>query len=389
MAEETTNLLPSSVPEKQCKSSFGKASKYLTAFVSALLLCGLSYYAYQRMGFPVDHHDQPSLPAGALGLIKSQPAFQTDAGKADQILSLPALSFSLPYRMASGYLKVHNKNNRNLFYWFVEAVNDPYNSPIVIWQNGGPGSSSIGAGFFMSHGPVHLFRENETLYANPHSWNKVANIIFLENPVGVGFSYSDVKSDYYEITDEMQKRDTAHAVQAFFKKFPEFSHLPVFCGGESYGGHYVPNMVDSILQMNRAYEMYQESGILPPDEDDYDYSTYVSVNVQGFMVGNGLTNGNYDFLGTCQNLHDQHYISDKEFNLLVDNCDLTNFLKIVGYAEYDPSNQSLKICHDTWNEIENINRDTFNIYNLHDPNLCQPKYLSEKHIEKCNFHADP
>eukprot|EP01135_Chromosphaera_perkinsii_P003550 Nk52_evm8s248 gene=Nk52_evmTU8s248 len=400
--DENTTLLPSTSADIAVDGSSKKKSSYCMLFLKALITCaivaglalGFSAYQHGRSEPKKDKQSAPLSESAPLTCshetpcLKSEPPFETEQGRADLIKHLPTLAFDLPFRMAGGYLKVHEKNNRNLYYLFVEADEDPFNKPLIVWQNGGPGSSSVGAGFFMSHGPVHLYYSNETLYQNPSSWNKIANVIWLENPVGVGFSYSNNTKDYWLINDEMQKRDTAHALQAFFKKFPEFKHCEVYTAGESYGGHYSPNMASEILNMNEIHKRYMETGEQPEDEDNYDYANHVYVNLKGFMVGNGLTNGNYDFLGTVENLHDQHYMSDKQFNLFKDNCDFSDFLRIVG-GEFDKKNASLVTCFDTWNDVVAVNRDTFNIYNLHDPNVCHRSKIIDMHKKRCEMHADP
>lgn len=97
---------------------------------------------------------------------------------------------------------------------FVESQSDPTSDPVVLWLNGGPGCSSLD-GFLSENGPLHVcdlgkescnlafmkvymfgfwFKvkdDGNTLYENPYSWNKIANVIYLESPAGVGYSYDD------------------------------------------------------------------------------------------------------------------------------------------------------------------------------------------------------
>eukprot|EP01135_Chromosphaera_perkinsii_P011173 Nk52_evm20s2355 gene=Nk52_evmTU20s2355 len=344
-----------------------------------------------------NHHVDSSSSSGSFvsrsrgftqSIVDKSPFREADAQK-DAIRALPAMDFTLPFRMASGYLNVHRRNDRNLFYWFVEAEEDPLNKPIMVWENGGPGSSSIGNGFFMSHGPVKLFKDNQTLYRNPQSWNKIANVLFLDNPVGVGFSYSGVETDYMNITDNFQKTDAARAVQMFLKKFPEFAHLPLFCGGESYGGHYVPNLVSEILRINEVNRQFVQTGVYPAEEEDQSfYRDYKEINIKGLMVGNGLTNPGHDFRGTVKNLYDQHYMSDEKFNTLMEKCNFDDFNMVMD-ADFQPLNENEKMCHATWMAIEGTFKDTFNIYNIHKPNVCAFADVSKRMGEKCKVNADP
>lgn len=88
--------------------------------------------------------------------------------------------------MYSGYLDIP-RTTKSLHYVFVESQNDPKTDPLALWLTGGPGCSSMLA-FLYEHGPWVFAPEQTTLQVNPWSWNKVANIIYLEAPAGVGFS---------------------------------------------------------------------------------------------------------------------------------------------------------------------------------------------------------
>jgi carboxypeptidase C (cathepsin A) len=103
-----------------------------------------------------------------------------------------------------------------------------------------------------------------SLIENRWSWSKAANVIYLEAPAGVGFSYSKVKSDL--ITgDNQTAADNLIALELFFKdKFPEYATNPFYVSGESYGGVYVPTL---------SLKIYQ-SGKLP--------------QMRGYLVGNGV-----------------------------------------------------------------------------------------------------
>lgn len=169
----------------------------------------------------------------------------------DEIQALPGLNHSINFKHYSGYLKADDENPTNIFlhYWFVESQSNPAHDPLVLWLNGGPGCSSM-LGLFTELGPYTVTDRGEVLN-NPFGWNRKANIIFLESPAGVGFSYS---VDGSNKTDDDMTADMNHrALQSFFEKFPQYKGRDLYLTGESYGGVYLPTLavrVDNDRSMN-------------------------------------------------------------------------------------------------------------------------------------------
>jgi len=87
----------------------------------------------------------------------------------------------------------------------VESQKDPKNDPVALWTNGGPGCSGL-EGLLTEQGPFRAVG-NGTLIANPYSWNLLSNMIFIEAPAGVGFSYSDNRQDYEQVGDARTAQD--------------------------------------------------------------------------------------------------------------------------------------------------------------------------------------
>ncbi|RXH92268.1 hypothetical protein DVH24_033164 [Malus domestica] len=128
-------------------------------------------------------------------------AFSTENSlqEADKIKRLPGQP-QVNFQQYAGYVTVDEKQGRSLFYYFVEAQTDPASKPLVLWLNGGPGCSSVG-GAFIAHGPFQPSRD--ILLKNDFSWNTEANMLYLESPAGVGFSYSANKSFYGFVNDDI------------------------------------------------------------------------------------------------------------------------------------------------------------------------------------------
>lgn len=187
----------------------------------------------------------------------------------DQIMELPGLNYDAKFKQFSGYLRL-GETKKHIHYWLVESEHDPENDPVVFWTNGGPGCSGL-IGFMMEQGP---FRPDEkgNLQQNEYAWNKIANMVFLEQPVGVGFSYSDNEDDY-RIGDEQAAKDNLETILQFMERFPHFNHSDLYITSESYGGHYMPTLANEIINYNDAQE----------------YSWH-RLNFKGFAVGNPYTN---------------------------------------------------------------------------------------------------
>ena len=155
----------------------------------------------------------------------------------DAITSLPGLSSNdlSKYSMFSGYITVNETNGRKIFYWFVESLNDATNDPVALWTNGGPGCSGLG-GFFTENGPFRV-NEDYTLYINNYSWVNVANMVFIEQPSGVGFSYSLTESDY-TTNDNQSAADNYEFIKQWLNLFPNYQSNDFYIASESYGGQF-------------------------------------------------------------------------------------------------------------------------------------------------------
>ena len=110
----------------------------------------------------------------------------------DLVTSLPGLSPNPPFAHYSGYLPVGSKQ---MHYWFAESQGSPTTDPLVLWLNGGPGCSSM-EGMLYENGPFQILEDGKTVQLNNYSWNKLANMLYLESPAGVGFSWSSNQADY-------------------------------------------------------------------------------------------------------------------------------------------------------------------------------------------------
>ncbi|KAK6033227.1 serine carboxypeptidase, partial [Ostertagia ostertagi] len=158
------------------------------------------------------------------------------------ITSLPNFDEPLSSKHYSGYLSI--SETRKLFYWYIESENDPTKDPVVLWLNGGPGCSSL-EGLFLEMGPFRAKNYGANILRNKWTWNRVASIIYLDAPAGVGFSV-DLNSTAHVFTDDEVAHDNLLAITEWFKKFPERQRNDFYVAGESYGGTFVP-MLSALL----------------------------------------------------------------------------------------------------------------------------------------------
>ena len=173
-------------------------------------------------------------------------------------------------RSYSGY--INTGHGRDLFFYFFESRSDPAKDPVLTWINGGPGCSSS-LGLFMELGPCSIVDPSHIngTQRNPDSWNDKANVIFIEQPIGVSFSYG--KHGQTTSSTEEAAVDIQAFISIFFQTFKEFQGRDYYMSGESYGGRYLPLFASAILDGNKALVKH---GLEP-------------VNLKGVLIGNGLT----------------------------------------------------------------------------------------------------
>ncbi|GFF82334.1 carboxypeptidase Y [Aspergillus lentulus] len=149
----------------------------------------------------------------------------------------------------TGWLDVGHKH---LFFWYFESQNDPSNDPLTLWMNGGPGASSM-MGLFQEVGPCLVNKHGNGTYHNPWGWSRNSSLLFVDQPVDVGFSYIDEGHEMPRDSKEAAV-DMHRFLQLFVSEvFPHLQDLPVHLSGESYAGHYIPYLGAQIIQQNELY----------------------------------------------------------------------------------------------------------------------------------------
>lgn len=135
----------------------------------------------------------------------------------------------------SGYFTVNKTCNSNIFFWFFPAQTKSESAPVILWLQKGPGASSL-YGLFMENGPVSVNAQNY-LDSRQYSWTKDYNVLYIDNPVGAGFSYANIDATYscYAKSADDVQANLYEAVRQFFSLFKELRGNSFYITGESYG----------------------------------------------------------------------------------------------------------------------------------------------------------
>ena len=153
--------------------------------------------------------------------------------QADRVYDIPGLTYDINFENYAGYLRGVPGNY--LHYWLVTSQSSARSDPLFLWLTGGPGCSSLGA-FLTELGPFRPNYDNKTLSENIYAWNKFANILFLESPRGVGFSFQNLTVNNDTVwDDDRSTRDAYLALKDFLTVYPEYINREFYVIGESYG----------------------------------------------------------------------------------------------------------------------------------------------------------
>lgn len=168
----------------------------------------------------------------------------------------------------AGYLTVNETYNSCLFFWYFPAERNARIAPVLLWLQGGPGASSL-IGLFIENGPFKVISPMK-LQKRKFSWTSTQNVIFIDNPVGAGFSFADDDQGYAR-----NERDVAEnlykAMVQLYKLFDWSSSSGFWITGESYAGKYIPAL---------AFYLHQVQA---------DQNPMYNIPLKGLIIGNGLS----------------------------------------------------------------------------------------------------
>ena len=221
-----------------------------------------------------------------------------------------------------GYVPV--RPGASMFYWFYKTTHpDGFrNRPIVLWLQGGPGLSGTGIGNFLEFGPL-----DHNLESRNATWIQTANIIIVDNPVGVGFSIANNKSDIPENVEGISE-DLISVLKIFLEEHPYFQATPFYIFGQSYGG-----------KMAVAFTYYLYKAI---------ESGEIECNLKGAGIGNGMVSHTDNMVTYAPMLYEMS---------LLDDIQLKNLSDIAWKSYWYGENGQWKLAIETWAEWVAIVRE--------------------------------
>lgn len=179
-------------------------------------------------------------------------------------LSRVSLTDKIGFRSHAGFFTVDEKYDSNLYFWYFPSFSKKANAPVLLWLQGGPGASSL-FGLFTELGPLVLKKDG--FATRKYHWALNAHLIFIDNPVGTGFSFT--KNNIGYCTDEKCIATALYnSLEQFFTLFHELKTNDFFITGESYAGKYIPSL---------AMEIHRNNVV----------ESKLRINLKGMAIGSG------------------------------------------------------------------------------------------------------
>ncbi|KLO07454.1 alpha/beta-hydrolase [Schizopora paradoxa] len=274
--------------------------------LSTLLL--LFYLPLNSLGQAINSFPNayPGMPSGDFSTAWQSCEFHTNQSATIRSRNI---SFSLNRNWA-GNIPVDRAGHPNdtLFFWGFEKENGSLTAnagelsdePWGIWLNGGPGASSM-LGLMLENGPIHVL-EDGSLVQNNWSWNQFVDYIWIDQPVGTGYSTADTQG--YIADEDQMAEDFLGFLSNLVKIFPSLATRPLFLTGESYAGTYIPYITKALFSspsppvklakiaigngaMSASFEDFPTLSIIEtyPQLIDYDTDVYNYFKEQTHLCG--------------------------------------------------------------------------------------------------------
>jgi vitellogenic carboxypeptidase-like protein len=198
-----------------------------------------------------------------------EPLFLTpyiERGQIDEARKLSRVPAIQGLSSYAGFFTVNASSDSNMYFWFFPAQSNKTSAPLLLWLQGGPGGSSL-FGLFIENGPLYVSK-NGSVFRRDITWNTNYHMLYIDNPVGTGFSFTNESGGYAR--DETEVGINLYsALTQFFTVYSDYADTDFYVTGESYAGKYVPAI---------AYRIHVENKGNPK----------VKINLKGVAIGDGL-----------------------------------------------------------------------------------------------------
>ncbi|PON20892.1 carboxypeptidase cpdS precursor [Trichoderma gamsii] len=227
-------------------------------------------------------HPPPENHGGCGFQPQPEPRFYNSVTKGFYVngTTLPEIDFDVGDSYA-GNLPISNKRNESdeLFFWFFPTVNQEYqdDKEIVIWLSGGPGCSSMMA-LFLENGPISWQPGTLEPISNPFSWHLLTNVVWIDQPVGTGFSKGNPS-----ITDE---DGLAEQFKGFWRNFVDTFGLhgwKVYIAGESWAGMYGPYISSHFIDAKDT-DYFDVQGLIIYDGNLFGQTVHSTIPILPFVT---------------------------------------------------------------------------------------------------------
>ncbi|RKP25865.1 Alpha/Beta hydrolase protein, partial [Syncephalis pseudoplumigaleata] len=282
------------------------------------------------------------------------------------------------------------------FYWYFPAEEvPPSQAPLVVWLQGGPGSSSM-VGLFYEHGPF-IATDEGTLLRRPTSWSKSYNMLYVDQPVGTGFSYAPGRADNltgsarpltfnrcnaggYVTNQQEVARHFVYFLEQFYQRYPHLRERPLYLSGESYAGKFIPSIAHGVLQHNKQKVMI-------------DICLFTVALPSSLRLGNGLTVPEIQVKYHAQEASSFGLISHEQMKKMQPVCD--DAAQNAAAGKYLPALQSRLQMFEMFAEFtSNVNNYDIRMVDKVYPRAQMKKVLRSRKVRKAlhtnghRFHKD-
>jgi carboxypeptidase C (cathepsin A) len=240
--------------------------------------------------------------------------------------------------MYSGMIPIDETEKDEVFYILVKADGDnPEKKPLVIWFNESPGKSSL-VSLFTEIGPIKL-NKNKFYIDETNSWNRLCNILFIEQPLGTGFSRNLInKEKIPKNEDELSTQFLKFLSHFLFKHHPGLRDTDIYLIGENYSGKYIPSIAKKIIEHNQ------------------DHQAPNKINLKKIAIGNGLFDAKFQRSARKDLAKGVHILSEfddeAQYDLLVKDCEFS-----LSSKHSEKMQESLKKCSKILNYVQELSGD--------------------------------